>query len=463
MVFNSFAYLVFFTTVVVVYFTLPLRYRWLVILLASYVFYAAWSPLYSLLLVATTILSWLSVLLMERMSAKRPLLFSVIAIALIPLFFFKYFDFVSSSLWTLHKYAGEPFLIDLLLPVGISFYTFQVIAYMLDVYRGDTVPERNFFRYATFVSFFPHLVAGPILRPGNILPQVREGKRWSAENFKMGLFLIGLGLIKKVVIADRLGIFVNDIYLNPELYSGATLLVATYFFAFQIYCDFSGYTDIAIGSARILGYTIPDNFRQPYFSGSITEFWRRWHISLSSWLRDYVYIPLGGNRKGDVRTYVNLLTTMLIGGLWHGAAWTFVIWGFFHGVMLTVERFFTVATRSKYWALTVVKIVLTFNVVSLSWIFFRAESVRDAFEIIRRIATEFGSLQSPRVPLTSILLYGVMIAALLVFDYCEMRYSLSTKILRAPWYIRWGLAYGTIFFLIFFAADSAIQFIYFQF
>ena len=473
MVFNSFSYLLFFVGVVSLYYLTPYRWRWVVILVGSYFFYMSWSPAYGLLLFGTTLLDWLLGLQIAKEkvgSFERKAYLTVgIVLNLGVLFFYKYFDFLSQSIWSLFGVESVPLTLGLLLPIGISFYTFQSIAYMVDVYRNDLPSEKSFFRYATFVSFFPHLVSGPILRPANILPQVHEKKEWNSDNFKMGLFLIAMGLIKKIVIADRLGSFVNQVYLQPESFSGATLLVATYFFAFEIYCDFSGYTDIAIGSALILGYTIPENFRQPYFSLSITEFWRRWHISLSSWLREYLYIPLGGNRKGRWHTYFNLLITMLLGGLWHGAAWTFVIWGLIHGLYLAVERFFSEFCSkqdepSRFPIVTTLsKAFFTFNLVAFSWIFFRATSIADAIYIVKSIFTNFGTLVNGVLPLTSIVFYFVMIALLLSFEYLQIQKNIVQKILGTPWYIRWAFVYAVIFVLIFFGAETSIQFIYFQF
>ena len=473
MVFNSFAYFVFFLTILTVYYATPLRFRWMVILCGSYFFYMSWNPAYGLLLFSTTFMSWVLVRLMvskpRRTIRKRTIFVTSIVLNLGALFLFKYFDFVSTSFWTLFKYANEPLLIELLLPIGISFYTFQSLAYVIDVYRGDLPPERNFFRYATFISFFPPLVSGPILRPANILPQVHEEKVWNSENLKIGLFYIATGIVKKLIIADRIGVFVDQIYLQPELYSGATLLVATYLFAFQIYCDFSGYTDIAIGSARILGYTIPDNFRQPYLSQSVTEFWRRWHISLSSWFRDYLYIPLGGNRKGEWRTYGNLLITMILAGIWHGAAGTFIIFGALHGLYLVTERLLgrfkiTMPIFSRLHVVPIAfRVFLTFNFVALAWIFFRAASIGEALHIVGKIVGDFGVFHSSVIPLSSLALYGVMICGLLVFDYLEMKRAISQKILAMAWPYRWALAYAVIFSLIFFGSESGGQFIYFQF
>lgn len=471
MVFNSFSYLVFFIVTASLYFIIPHKFRWIVILLGSYFFYMSWKPIYGLLLLATTFLDWILALIMKRFqekATKKLILIISILSNLSILFFFKYFDFFSTSLWSIFKFSNEPLILQLILPIGISFYTFQSLAYIIDVYRGELPAEKNFFRYAAFVSFFPHLVSGPILRPANIIPQLHAKKEWNLENWKMGLFLIGTGLIKKIVIADRLGFFVNSIYLHPQSFSGITLLVATYLFAFQIYCDFSGYTDIAIGSARILGYTIPENFRQPYLSLSISEFWKRWHISLSSWLRDYLYIPLGGNRRGKLRTYQNLMTTMLLGGIWHGAAWTFVIWGFLHGLYLATEKFFGNVTIKFTKSIPLVltrffQIFLTFNLVSFAWIFFRAASLRDALYIVKTIATHFGTFQSPLVSTNKIALYIGLVFLLLIFDVFEAKKAFVKKFLELPWYYQWTLGYAVFFVLIFWGVEIGPQFIYFQF
>lgn len=469
MVFNSFEYLLFFPAVVLLYFATPHRFRWIIVLVGSYFFYAYWHASYTLLLLFTTFLDWSLALVMDRFSEKKKrftVLWLSISANLLVLFFFKYFDFASRVLWDLSGSAGDPFVLNLLLPIGISFYTFQSLAYIIDVYRKDLPPERNFFRYAAFVSFFPHLVSGPILRPSNIIPQLHEKKTLDWQNLRVGLFLIGTGLIKKVVIADSLGTFVENAYGAPESLSGATLLLATYFFAFQIYCDFAGYTDIAIGSARILGYTIPENFRQPYFSESIREFWRRWHISLSSWLRDYLYIPLGGNRKGNGRTYLNLIITMVLGGLWHGAAWTFAAWGLLHGSVMSVERALEplrIKVRIPRFLSRACKILTTFHIVILSWIFFRAESFSDAWLIIKKIATDFGSLErsllSPSYLTTSL----ILIAALLVFDLLETKNILSHRIPTLRWHWQVVFIFAVILILTSLGVESGPQFIYFQF
>ncbi len=473
MVFNSFQYFIFFPIVVAVYFLTPRKYRWIVVLLGSYYFYLSWKPVYGFLLLATTLLDWTLALWMTRYSdkkmRKRILVLSIIA-NLAVLGFFKYFNFLSGSVWDLFGLHGDPVLLKIILPIGISFYTFQSLAYMIDVYRGDLGPERNFFRYAAFVSFFPHLVSGPILRPSSIIPQLREEKAWNPENVRIGLYLIATGLIKKVIIADRLGAFVETAYSAPASLSGGMLALATYCFAFQIYCDFAGYTDIAIGSAKILGYDILDNFRQPYFSKNIQEFWQRWHISLSNWLRDYLYIPLGGNRKGEFATYRNLMITMILGGLWHGASWTFVGWGLLQGILLCCSKLFDpikIKIREKLkfpsWVFNVWSILITFHLVCFSWIFFRARSLFEARLIVRKILSGPWTIDYSIFSLQDLKLAAILIVCLVIFDIFESKKNILKFVSQLPWYYSLPLAYIAVVLLISLGVESGPQFIYFQF
>jgi alginate O-acetyltransferase complex protein AlgI len=473
MVFNSFSYLVFIVATVAAFFSTPQRFRWVVVLLASYFFYMSWRPIYGLLLLGTTLADWSLALVMGRSAdpgARRTILTISVVMNLAVLAVFKYFTFLSTTVWSLLELKGSPLIIRLALPIGISFYTFQSLAYMIDVYRGRLLPERNFGRYAAFVAFFPHLVSGPILRPAHIIPQLHEDKMWSWQNLDQGLFLIATGLIKKVVIADRLGPIVEKAYDAPTGLSGATLLMATYLFAIQIYCDFAGYTDIAIGSARILGYQIPDNFRQPYFSATIQEFWRRWHISLSTWLRDYLYIPLGGNRKGSVRTYVNLMITMLLGGLWHGPAWTFVAWGLLQGLLLSLSRL-TLDWRDRLWArvgapaflVSIVRIAVTFNLVAASWVVFRARTIAEAIRIFRTIALDFGGFQPALFSRDDLTFAVYAVVALLLFDLLQTRQLVSRWVSSLSWTRQVALAYLAVLVLIAFGVQNGPQFIYFQF
>ena len=400
MLFNSVEFLIFFPIVVTAYFLCPQRYRWILLLAASYLFYAAWRMEYALLLLLSTVVDYTAARLMgsqtEQAGRGKYLVLSLV-VNLGLLFTFKYFNFFNESLrglFTLfdveYRFAG----LDVLLPVGISFYTFQSLSYVIDVYRGTLKPEPHFGLFALYVSFFPQLVAGPIERATHMLPQFHVRHFFSEARVNSGLRLILWGLFKKVVIADRLAVYVNQVYNQPGDYTGWPLLLATYFFAFQIYCDFSGYSDIAIGAARVLGFDLMENFRQPYVAHSVAGFWRRWHISLSTWFRDYLYIPLGGNCVSQWRWYMNLALVFLVSGLWHGARWTFVIWGALHAFYVLMEIWLggvgvwgarrlgrPNGTVLPDW----LKIAITFHLVLFSWIFFRANNLDDALLIIQRI------------------------------------------------------------------------------
>ncbi len=337
MVFNSIHFMIFFPIVVLGYFLITHKYRWIWLLAASLYFYMSWNPKFVILILTTIIITYLSGIGISKADKEKKLLkkkmfaiFSVVSNLTI-LFFFKYFDFVIDSINYLLGMINLKLLtpsFDVLLPVGISFYTFQALSYTIDVYRKENFKvERHLGKYALFVTFFPQLVAGPIERSENLISQFYEEHYFDYQRVKSGLLLMLWGLFEKIVIADRTAIIVNQVYNNLEQYTGFEIVVATIFFAVQVYCDFCGYSDIAIGAARVMGFHLMTNFRQPYFSQSIKEFWRRWHISLSSWLKDYVYIPLGGSRCSRVKKYRNLMITFLVSGLWHGANWTYVAWG----------------------------------------------------------------------------------------------------------------------------------------
>jgi alginate O-acetyltransferase complex protein AlgI len=343
MLFNSIQFLIFFPIVVILWFQLPQKWRNIFLLLASYYFYMCWKTEYLVLILLSTGVDYFAALKIQksaRMKKKKALLYLSLLINLGLLFGFKYFNFFSESMESFFKHINifyETPHFQVLLPVGISFYTFQTLSYTIDVYRSKTHAEKNFIDFALYVSFFPQLVAGPIERSYRLLPQIKKKHTFSRVRLYSGLRLMLWGFFQKVVIADRLAYYVNEVYNHSDLYHGWTIWVATFFFAFQIFCDFSGYTDIARGAARILGYDIMLNFRRPYFARSIRDFWQRWHISLSTWFRDYVYIPLGGNRVVRWRWYYNLLLTFVISGLWHGANWTFLFWGALHGLYLILS------------------------------------------------------------------------------------------------------------------------------
>jgi D-alanyl-lipoteichoic acid acyltransferase DltB (MBOAT superfamily) len=407
MLFNSFHFLVFFPIVVLFYTIIPHRFRYLWLLAASYYFYMAWNPKYALLLTASIITTYLSGILINGAREKnRPKLKKLWAalsfiLNLSLLFVFKYVHFAVDTVISLARMVSvtlpEP-QFDILLPVGISFYTFQALSYTMDIYRGEIRAERNFFKYALFVSFFPQLVAGPIERSKNLLTQIDGVHAFDFGKVKDGLLLMLWGYFQKMVIADRAAVLVNQVFNNWTEYAGFQIIVAAVFFAFQVYCDFAGYSDIAIGAAQVMGFRLMDNFRQPYFASSIQDFWRRWHISLSTWLRDYVYIPLGGSRCSRPRTYFNIMVTFLASGIWHGANWNFVFWGGFHGacqiagdMLKPVKRRIAgrlrISAKSKLAAL--VRILWTFLLVDTAWIFFRADGFTGAVRIMQRIMRGF--------------------------------------------------------------------------
>jgi D-alanyl-lipoteichoic acid acyltransferase DltB (MBOAT superfamily) len=401
MPFNSPRFLLFLAATVAVHYALPRRFRVPFLAVAGYVFYMAWTPAYALLLAASTAAAYGFGLAIDRAADPRPrkrLLAIAIAFQAGLLAVFKYAGFVNESLRTTARAAGLPYdvpVVAILLPVGLSFYVFKSISYVADVYRRRLPADASVARVALYVGFFSQLVAGPIERATRLLPQMREPRRVDYAQVKEALLLILWGFFKKIVIADRLAAAINPVWSAPERYDPWTLLVAAYSFSFQIYCDFSGYSDVAIGAALLLGYRIRINFDKPYFADSLRDFWRRWHISLMDWFRDYLYIPLGGNRAGRGRTYANLMLVFLISGLWHGAAWTFVVWGAVHGAMLVVARATGSAReRAAAWlrmdrvpALRrALRVVVTFHLVTFAWVFFRAESLGDAFLVLHRIA-----------------------------------------------------------------------------
>ena len=358
------------------------------VVIFSLFFYYKSSGLFFLLLVVTSLVDYnmARIIIREpRESFRKMYLYISIILNLGMLAYFKYTNFLIDNYNGL--FEGNVSFYDIILPVGISFYTFQSMSYIIDIYRKDIEPAKNFIDYVFFVSFFPQLVAGPIVRAVDFLPQIYKRINLTRDDVNTALFLIIGGLIKKTVISDYISLnFVDRVFDAPNLYSPFENLMATYGYTLQIYCDFSGYSDMAIGIALLMGFTLPPNFRTPYKSASITEFWRRWHISLSTWLRDYLYISLGGNRKGAIRTYINLFITMLLGGLWHGASWKFVVWGTLHGLALVVERFFKNIIRlpdnKLIWVL---KVAVTFHFVVFCWIFFRARDFATAFDVIRNV------------------------------------------------------------------------------
>ena len=464
MIFNSLDYIIFFILFSLVFFFSKPKNRWFLLLIASYFFYMYWRWEFIFLIVFSTLVDFFCGIKMSQKSnqkQKRPYLLISLFSNLGLLFFFKYFNFFLDSVSLVSDITYEP--LNIILPMGISFYTFQTMAYSIDVYKGKIQSETHIGKFALYVSFFPQLVAGPIERANKLLPQFQlNNNRFKFDNFIIGSTQILFGLYKKVVLADLIAIYVESIYGNYELYNGVTPLFATYLFAIQIYCDFSGYSDIAIGSARILGYNLMENFRTPYFSKSITEFWRRWHISLSSWLRDYLYINLGGNRKGRILTYRNLMITMLLGGLWHGASWNFVIWGFLHGLYLGLERVFNFPSYidSKSTSTKIISGVITFNLVSLAWIFFRAKNFTNAIGIISRIFEQdyFLNIKIQDSNIFISIIFNIVVFLILEKVISRLAQRKNYNNLHAPL-----LHVLLLILILLFGVNEGNQFIYFQF
>ena len=495
MLFNSFHFAYFFAILLPLYWALPHRLQNYLLLAASYYFYSCWlvpgdypsalpkfvtdSSLFQFcwerrflsLLILSTAVDYgcgLAIDRIEDFRKRKQFVALSMALNLGMLGYFKYYNFFAESLQATLARAGMHLSmtqLNVVLPIGISFYTFQSMSYVIDVYRKDIKPTRNFFEFAAFVSFFPHLVAGPIMRPTTLLPQIEKKRRFDLQRFYQGAYLIFWGLTKKVVVADNLALIVNDLFGRWETIDGGLAMIAIYAFAFQIYCDFSGYTDAARGIAKCLGFELALNFNLPYFATSPQDFWTRWHISLSTWLRDYLYIPLGGNRGGKLMVYRNLMLTMVIGGLWHGAAWTFVLWGFYQGLLLVILRLSqpwldkvrpTEPVDRACWKL--VRIVATFHLVCFGWLLFRASSLAQVRGMLEAI------VYRPAIPASSFLLpVTLAVVPLLIYQIVQYVTSDLDVIARTPWYIR-SAFYTACFYAFVLAGEfGGSQFIYFQF
>lgn len=476
MLFNSIQFAVFFAIVYCLYLYLDYKWQNRMLLVASCIFYGAWDWRFLLLLFVTILIDYMCGLKIhgtcDVRKKKRYLWISILSNLAI-LGFFKYCNFFVSNLQILFAHIGlkiHPQFLGIVLPVGISFYTFQSMSYVIDVYRGQLKPATKLFDFALFVTFFPQLVAGPIERATHLLPQILSPRKFRANWFYQGLYLILWGLFQKVVVADNLAKIVNPIFSAPAPYNGAEVLIGVYAFAFQIFCDFSGYSDIARGLGKVMGFDIMINFNFPYFSTSPAEFWKRWHISLSQWLRDYLYIPLGGNRKGVVKTYRNLIVSMFLGGLWHGAAWTYVIWGIYHGFLLVVYRLANVIlTRivngknfvmGKGWIF--IKGVVFFHLVCIGWLIFRAASIGRAMDMFYALFSNFNiSGAAALIPIIKrfVTLTGVLLA---VQSYQYVKNDLLALFKLKPAFR--GIAFFIMFIaLLYFGVREPVEFIYFQF
>ncbi len=449
----------------------------------------SWNPKYAILILTSTIITYLSGIYIEK-SNKQGIGNKKVFVALsfisnlAILIGFKYFNFINENLAIAFKSVGLDWNVsnlNILLPVGISFYTFQALSYTMDVYRGKMDATKHFGKYALFVSFFPQLVAGPIEKSANLLPQFDRTNKFDYNRIKDGLILMAWGFFKKLVIADRLAILVNTVYANPTNYSGFELIIATLFFAIQILCDFSGYTDIAIGAAKVLGYDLMRNFDRPYFSKSIPEFWRRWHISLGGWFRDYLYFPLGGSRVSILKKYRNILIVFLVSGIWHGASWNFFIWGFLHGIYQIIDLALTPQVNRINAALNIntstfihkmYKVILTFSLVTIAWVFFRANTFADAIYII-----QFSFVFNPEVVLGGDIYelglpwreFKISVVAILVLfgaNLLERKYHLLNLLRKQHLLIRWTFYIVLVLYILFYGvygSDEKAPFIYFQF
>lgn len=494
MLFNSIDFLVFFPLVTLIYFIVPKKARYIWLLAASYYFYMCWNAKYALLLLASTVVTWLCawpVHGLKKPALRRIALALCLCVNLGILFFFKYADFVIANcnkiLELLHIQSLEKGF-DVLLPVGISFYTFQALGYTIDVYRGKVEPERNILRYALFVSFFPQLVAGPIERSGSLLNQMRaleKKKLWNYGNVASGLTLMVWGMFVKMVIADRVAILVDNVFGAYYLYGTTALVTASVGFAIQIYCDFMGYSTIAVGAARVMGFQLMDNFETPYFARSVSEFWKRWHISLSTWFRDYLYIPLGGNRGSKFRKYVNLCITMTVSGLWHGADWSYVLWGLLHGAYQTVgeitagwrgKLYDMLHTKKESFSFRLAQTVSTFVLVDIAWIFFRSASLSHAFRFCRRLVTKWdpwnlfnGQIYTLGLdrPEFNILMVSLIVLFLVDLIRYKRKQEISAFLQEQCVWFRWGVIIALITAILVFGIygvefESA-KFIYFDF
>ncbi len=512
MLFNSFGYAFFLPAVFALHWITPKNFRWIILLLASYYFYASWGVQYVAVILITTAVSYMAGLYLggrpQGLQACGPagaqygnghssrpqppsgtphgrklLLAGTVAFCGLLLFFFKYFDFFSvNAAALLQKFSlpVQPVTLQLALPIGISFYIFQTISYLVDVYRGEIEAEQHFGIYAVYISFFPKVMQGPIERGGKLLPQLHTPRRFKYKQASYGMKLMAWGYFKKLCLADGLAVYVNQVYGDLPSYTGFSLLLATFFYAIQLYCDFSGYTDIALGSAKILGINLTQNFRSPYFASSIKDFWGRWHISLSSWLRDYIYIPLGGSRVGRVRHALNIMITFLVSGLWHGASWNYVLWGGIHGTLQVIEGFFPwnqkkspfQRNKSLHLALCLITVPVTFALVCLAWVFFRAATISDGVYVLTHMFSGIGSLKeyvlNGGIQLGASpahLLYNLLpLVPLFFYDLFSLKTDVIAAVSRQRFFIRWPVYILLLLAILLFSEKGVTtQFIYMQF
>ena len=479
MLFNSLEFAVFFPIAVALYFAMPRRVKTLTLLLLSCVFYMAFIPSYILILGVTIAIDYAAGIWLERVegTTRRLLLVVSILSTCTVLFVFKYFNFFATTLVGFGRLLGWQLpdaTVSIILPIGLSFHTFQSLSYVVEVYRGHQKAERNVITYATYVMFFPQLVAGPIERPQNLVHQFYENHSFEHDRVVSGLKRMAWGFFKKLVVADRLALYVNDVFARPREFNGLQLTIAAVFFAYQIYCDFSGYSDIAIGAARVLGFKLMENFSNPYWAVTIAEFWRRWHISLSTWFRDYLFTPMGGGWVKRPRLLRNLMITFTISGLWHGANWTYVIWGAINGAYIVVG-ILTKDVRDRAYALIgventstirkVIGIATTFTLTASALVFFRANTVSDAVYVLDHWCRnwDFSNVRTEQFLLRQMPIAILSIVFVEAVQYLHSRGALFHSLARCPTTIRWPLYIGFTLTVVLFGVHKSGQFIYFQF
>lgn len=480
MIFNSFDFIIFFIIVVFLHYTLPHKFRWIMLLIASCIFYMCWRPELILLLLFSTFVNWsISLLIDKHRDRAKGLLILSLIINFGLLFVFKYMMFINHTFMDIYNYFGWEYPINdfnIILPMGISFYTFQAASYTIDIYWDGYKPEKNYFKFTLFITFFPQLVAGPIERADRLLGQLFTVKKINVNNFTEGIKLMIMGYFKKIVIADRAAMLVDTVFNNCREYNGMAFIIAALFFSFQIYGDFSGYSDIARGCAKILGIDLMYNFDKPYFSKSIKEFWRRWHISLSTWIRDYIYIPLGGSRCSRERKYFNLMVTFLASGLWHGANWTYVLWGGIHGMFQVIGDIKnTFMPKMDNFVVNFFRIIITFMLVAFAWIFFRANTISDAFYIVGHLFNDIGRITDAQyiyemfnnfgLQLFEILLVAGAILILMLSEMISYKSEDIDKFMdKVPFVFRFAYYYVLVIIIFGIGVFSGGgQFIYFQF
>lgn len=487
MLFNSLTFLIFLVCILSLYYILPYKYKWYLLLIGSCIFYMAWRIEFIFLILFSSFFNYYIGLLIEKYEDKsKTILTTGLIINFVILFIFKYSIFINHSFMSIYNYFNISYPIkdfDIVLPMGISFYTFQATSYTIDIYRKRYKAEKNILKVTLYIMFFPQLVAGPIERADNLLNQLFLNHKFNIYNISMGIKIMLIGYFKKIVIADRIAILVNTVYNSPYDYNGISFIIATIFFAIQLYCDFSGYSDIAIGCAKLFNINLMENFKSPYFSKSIKEFWTRWHISLSTWFKDYLYISLGGNRKGIIRTYFNLMITFLVSGIWHGANWTFILWGGLNGFYQIIgdlkNRFlksinFNIKNKYINSFFNIFRILITFSLICFSLIFFRANTVKDAFYIINNLFSDIQNVNNIQylynistqlgLNIFEILMATACIIILFIIEIFEYKQRIYITLNKLPFIIRFIFYYIiTIIILSMGVFNNAGQFIYFQF